>query len=317
MSPPSPTFTIFIPTYNRAHLLPRALASIEAQTCRDFEVVIVDDGSSDGTAALVAEWQAKVDFPVTYQRQPNQGKHAAHNAGVQRARGRLFVNLDSDDRLLPEALETFHRHWQAIPQPDKPGFAGVEGLIAINGRVKDKDRFPAELVDSDYLTIRYRRHVGGDKKNAILTEVLRRYPYPVFEGERHIRPSLILKRIAHAYRFRYVNEVVQDCEYQADGLSSDRFRLRMRNPRGFALYHLEDLTLHRAWHGLRQRVRSTIEYIRFSLHAGVGLREQMRQVGGAPLWALLLPAGAVRWLHDRYRIRVKDSNVKNRKPTPT
>lgn len=311
----APTFTVFIPTYNRAHLLPRALASIEAQTLRDFEVVIVDDGSTDATPELVAAWQARVDFPVRYLRQANQGKHVAHNTGVAHAAGRFFVNLDSDDRLLPDALERLLRHWQAIPPEVRGGFAGVEGLIAIEGRVKAKDRFPEDVIDTDYLSIRYRRGVGGDKKNAILTAVLRDYPYPVFAGERHMRPSLIWKRMAHAWRFRYVNEVIQDCEYQPDGLSSNRFGLRLRNPRGFALYHLEDITLHRAWHGWRQRVRSTIEYIRFSLHAGVALAEQAQPLRGAALalWLALLPAGAVRWLYDRYRLRLPAGQVRNRR----
>ncbi len=313
----SVSFTIFIPTYNRAHLLPRALASIEAQTCRDFEVVIVDDGSSDDTAAVVEAWRARVDFPVNYRHQENQGKHAAHNAAVQLARGRLFVTLDSDDRLLPQALERFQRHWQAIPETERPGFAGVEGLIAFGGKPPAKDRFPADVVDTDYLTLRYRHHVTGDKKNAILTEVLRRYPYPVFEGERHIRPSLILKRIAHAYRFRHVNEVVQDCEYQPDGLSSDRYGLRVRNPRGMQLFYLEDLTLHRDRLDLRQRVRSTIAYIRFSLAAGDGPLVQARRLGWDPLWLLLLPIGAARWLNNGLRLRTGGAARRKSMPKPS
>lgn len=309
-------FTIFIPTYNRARLLPRALASVTAQTFRDFEVVIVDDGSTDGTAAVVDAWRLTVDFPVTYHRQDNQGKHAAHNAGVALARGSLFVNLDSDDRLMPDALAILLRHWESIPQAERGLFAGAEGLIAINGKVNDKDRFPAPQLDSDYLTMHYRLGVGGDKKNAIRTEVLREFPFPVFAGERHVRPSLVWKRIAHRYRFRYVNEIIQDCEYQADGLSSDRFRLRMRNPQGMALCHLEDITLHREWLDWRQRMRSTIEYVRFSLHAGTPLVAQWRQTGWSLLWPPLFVAGAVRWLRDRYRISVLGSSVRNRKPLP-
>lgn len=303
----APRFTVFIPTYNRAHLLPRALASVERQTLKDFEVVVVDDGSTDGTVELIEAWRARQSFPVTYHFQPNQGRHIAYNTGVQLARGQLFVNLDSDDQLLPEALERLLHHWEAIPVAARASFAGVEGLIAINGSVREEQRFPADVLDSNYVDIRIRRKIGGDKKNAVLTEVLRRYPYPVFPGERHIRPSLIWKRIAHRYRFRYVNDVLQDCEYQADGLSADRFALRLRNPRGFRLYHLEDITLNRPWYDLRQRMRSTLEYIRFSWHAGAGVCRQARDLGLRPgallMWLALLPAGTLRSLRDRARLR--------------
>jgi glycosyltransferase involved in cell wall biosynthesis len=64
-------FSVFIPTYNRAHTLGDALASVERQTFRDFEVVIVDDGSTDGTPLLVGEWQARAPFPIQSLQQPN------------------------------------------------------------------------------------------------------------------------------------------------------------------------------------------------------------------------------------------------------
>lgn len=63
----APSFTIFTPTYNRAHTLPRVYESIRRQTRRDFEWVIVDDGSTDGTETLVQQWQKEAnDFPIRY-----------------------------------------------------------------------------------------------------------------------------------------------------------------------------------------------------------------------------------------------------------
>ncbi|TCO81616.1 glycosyltransferase involved in cell wall biosynthesis [Plasticicumulans lactativorans] len=307
-------FTIFIPAYNRAHLLPRAFASIEAQTLRDFEVVIVDDGSTDATADVVAAWQARVSFPVRYLHQANQGKHVAHNAAVAAARGEFFVTLDSDDQLLPDALERLRRHWLDIPPEARAGYAGVEGLIAFGGRVPVRDRYPQDVLDTDHLTLRYRLGVTGDKKNALRTAVLRDHPYPVFPGERHLRPSIILKRIAHAYRTRHVNEVIQDCEYQPDGLSSDRNRLRMNNPQGMRRFYAEDLTLHRAWLDRRSRVRISLDYIRAALQAGAGFVAQGRELGWQPLWLALYPFGALRALHTRLRERVRP--IKGAMPRP-
>ena len=139
---PGLTFTIFIPTYNRAYTLGRALQSISEQSFKDFEVLIIDDGSSDNTHELVEGWKKREIFPIRYHWQRNQGKHVAHNNAVKRARGYFFVLLDSDDMLHPRALERLKYHWDSIPDNKKEQFAGVEGLcIYSDGRVK-VDRFP-------------------------------------------------------------------------------------------------------------------------------------------------------------------------------
>lgn len=310
----APRFTIFIPTYNRATLLPRAFASIEAQTLRDFEVVIVDDGSTDGTESLVAAWKARVDFPVTYFWQANQGKYAAHNAGVELARGRFFFLLDSDDRLLPDVLERILHHWDSIPEAERGRFAGVEGLVeSLDGQRMLTKPYPDSPCDASYLEVRYRLGIGGDKKHAILTDILRRFPYPIFPGERHVRDSITWKRIAREYLLRGVNEAFQQVEYQPDGLTANRFAARMSSPRGFRLFYLEDVTLYRPWLSRRQLRRSMIDYIRFSLHCGMGPLAQARELGFNLLWLLLFPAGVVRWGIDLYRLRFRGGRHPNKK----
>lgn len=310
----SPCFTIFIPTYNRALLLSRAFAGIEAQTFRDFEVVIVDDGSTDGTDSLVAAWKETVDFPVVYFRQANQGKYVAHNVGVELARGRFFVLLDSDDRLLPEALERLLFHWEAIPEADRHRFAGVEGLVeSMDGQRRLTKPFPESPLDAGYLELWYRRGITGEKRGFMLTDILRQYPYPIFPGERHIRDSITWKRIALKYVMRGVNETMQQMEHQPDGLTSNRFAARMNSPRGFHLFYLEDVTIYRPWLSRRQFRRSMIDYIRFALHCGMGPVAQARETGFDPFWLLLFPAGVVRWLVDLYRLRFKGGQHPNKK----
>ncbi|MFN5745961.1 MAG: glycosyltransferase family 2 protein [Methylococcaceae bacterium] len=309
----APTFTIFIPTYNRADLLPRTFASIDTQTFRDFEVVIIDDGSTDGTADLVAQWRSRADFGITYERQSNQGKYVACNRGVQLARGQFFVLLDSDDRLLPHCLERLLYHWETIPKSDRHRFAGIEGLVeGMDGQPLATTHYPESPLDADYLDLWYRRHIGGEKRGAMLTSVLREYPYPIFPGERHIRDSITWKRIALRYVVRCVNEVFQQMEQQADGLTSNRFAARMNSPRGFQLFYLEDVTLYRSWLSLRQFRRSMIDFIRFSLHCDDGFLAQARLVEWAPAWLLLLPAGVARWLVDLYRLRFKGGHHPNK-----
>jgi glycosyltransferase involved in cell wall biosynthesis len=298
-------FTIFIPTYNRAHLLPRALDSIAAQTYQDFEILIIDDGSTDGTRELVKAWQERAAFPLRYIYQENQGKHVAHNTALNHALGFLTVILDSDDQLSPDALERLLSHWNGIPTAERHHFAGVEGLCARmgDGTIAGSS-FPQDVLDADYLTVRRRYRVSGDKKNAIRTDVLREFPFPVFPGERHIRPSLVWKRMAHRYKFRFINEVIQYIEYQQGGLSADRFRLRMRNPRGFRLFFQEEINLHaepgERW---KKRYHDYSHYVRFSIHSGVGLVRQIRDIDSFWIWILAWPAGTLEWMGDRIRMR--------------
>lgn len=93
--------SVIIPTHNRVGLLPRALASIHAQTSPPAEVIVVDDGSTDGTERLMQS-----EFPgVWYLRQENRGVAAARNHGIREARGEWLAFLDSDDEWLPQKLE--------------------------------------------------------------------------------------------------------------------------------------------------------------------------------------------------------------------
>lgn len=94
--------SIVIPTYNHARYLPEAIGSAMAQTYRDVEIVVVDDGSSDNTGDLVSRIE---DERIRYVRQPNRGLPSARNTGLRASRGSYVVFLDADDRLLPDQTE--------------------------------------------------------------------------------------------------------------------------------------------------------------------------------------------------------------------
>jgi len=97
-----PFFSVIIPVYNRAGALRTAIASVQAQTCQDFEIVVVDDGSKDDPAATIAEIN---DPRIRFFRQDNAGGGAARNHAMDEARGRFIAPLDSDDIFLPHHLE--------------------------------------------------------------------------------------------------------------------------------------------------------------------------------------------------------------------
>src|SRR5574341_530554 len=122
-------FTIFTPTFNRARFLPGLFDNLKAQTFKDFEWVIVDDGSTDDTQTIISHIARTAPFPVRYFWKENGGKHTAINTGVNVAEGYFFAVMDDDDLYVPEAMERFHHHWESIPIQSRHQFLGVCGLF--------------------------------------------------------------------------------------------------------------------------------------------------------------------------------------------
>jgi len=306
-------FSVFIPTYNRAHLLNQAFKSLERQSFGDFEVIIIDDGSTDETAQLIQGWKESVSFPVKYCFQQNQGKIAAHNTAIKLARGQLFVSLDSDDTLLLDTLERIWAHWLSIPDAEREQYSGVEGHTAFADGEVCGSLFPKDRLVSNFLEVHYKLGVWGDKKGAIRSDLLRQYPYPRFPGEKHIRDSILWEDLAENYKCLYVNEVFQEIEQHADGLTANIFKVRMLNPQGFRHYYLRDIMRITPYFSLKHHLDSYHRYIRFSLHCNIGLFNQLKVAPSKLKWLSMLPKGYLKWLSDLLRMR--RMNIKRNNPS--
>lgn len=114
----TPFFSVLIPTYNRAHLLPQAIDSILRQSYQNFELIILDDGSSDNTAELLKTYQQKHPFIYVHQHKKNQGVAHARNKLTQLARGKYIALLDSDDVAHPDWLKLMYQFIQKNPHID-------------------------------------------------------------------------------------------------------------------------------------------------------------------------------------------------------
>lgn len=202
----TPLFTVFTPTYNRRHTLHRVYDSLRAQTLCDFEWLVIDDGSTDGTSELISEWTEVADFQIRYFRQRNSGKHIAHNLAVKEARGEFFAPLDSDDAILPNTLERLRFHWNEIPISDRTYFAAIWGLCCDQHGVLVGNCYPANPFDADLREVHYVRRVRGEKWGAFRTVVLRQFPFPAVQ-KTYIPEGMIWLEIAKIYKTRFVNEV--------------------------------------------------------------------------------------------------------------
>jgi len=114
----APAVSIILPTYNRAKFLPQAFESIRAQTWKDWELVIVDDGSTDETKKIVEILGGPITNPVRFFRQENQGPYAARNTGLDNATGKYIAFFDSDDYWLPHHLSKCVEALETNPQID-------------------------------------------------------------------------------------------------------------------------------------------------------------------------------------------------------
>ncbi len=165
--------SIIIPTYNYARFLPRAVESALAQTLAAREVIVVDDGSTDDTPAVAAQFGGR----IRYLRQPNAGVSAARNAGGDLSQGEWLVFFDADDELLPDALATFAE--RLATQPAARMVVSGHHSLDREGRLASTS-VPPELADcrTNFRQFLSRRWGIGHGSLALHREVWQRLHYP-------------------------------------------------------------------------------------------------------------------------------------------
>lgn len=288
--------TIFTPTYNRAGFLMPLYYSIKKQSSRDFEWVIVDDGSTDNTYEVMADIISSHDdsFPIRYFKKPNGGKHTAINMGVNVAEGELFFILDSDDELPHDSVRIVWEEWEKVS--NNPLIAGVAGLD-----INKKDNtiigsgLPLNEIDCNAMDIRFRYIVKGDLKEVFRTTVLKEFPFPEIQGERFCPEQLVWFRIAQKYKLHYFNKPIYLAEYQENGLSSQITKARMNSPIASMMTYAE---LNGYDVPLKEKAKAAINYWRFRLCCGWDGKKISPRIEG--LWNALAPMGLIMHLKDKW-----------------
>lgn len=226
--------TIFTPTYNRAYIIEQLYRSLRCQACTDFEWLVIDDGSSDGTEALFDCWcKEENPFVIRYYRQENGGKCRAINRGLDLARGELFFTVDSDDYLTDDAVEKVLLWEASLPENGK--FCGIAGNLGTAPDKTPNTPLNAPYIDGTALS-RY-GSINGERAMVFYTDVHRKYPYPVFPGETFMTEAVVWNRMAaDGYQVRFFNDIIWIYEYLQDGLTRSGSSLFLNNPRGYGLW---------------------------------------------------------------------------------
>lgn len=222
--------TVLTCSYNRIQYLKRLKSSLEKQSVKDFEWVIVDDGSNDGTDEVVEKWDS-LPFEFHYYYKENGGKHTAINYGVKFASGDWIFLVDSDDYLLPKAIERSEKWISSLPDE---GFAGVAGLkgyseVEVVGEQPDVNTIYVDCKNTE----RRRMHLDGDKAEIYKKDILQQYPFPEYVGEKFLSEKAVWNQIAaDGYKIRWFNEIIYICNYLEGGLTDNNSRLEMDNWNG-------------------------------------------------------------------------------------
>ena len=282
------TFTVFTATFNRAHLLGRVYSSLCRQTMKDFEWLIIDDGSTDGTESHVRMWQQEQRIDIRYWHQPNLGRHRAFNRAIQIARGDLFALLDSDDAIVANALERLLAHWHSIPEPDRSGFSGVTCLCTDQTGKLVGCPFPADRLDCRHFEAATHFGARGEKWGFHRTSVIRRFPFPEIAGEKFCAEGLVWNRIGRHYLMRHVNEQLKIYFTHDGSLTSNVNAIRVHSPNYARLYYREYLDLELPLH---DHVKAAVNYVRFSVHAGLTHSKTVRESGHSKLVRMVYPIG--------------------------
>ena len=255
--------TIFTPTYNRRHLLGNLFDSLCQQTKIDFEWIIVDDGSSDGTEELIMSFlENKLAFTLTYVKQQNAGKHIAINNGVKIAKGELFFIVDSDDFLPNFAIEKIIEQWGNVKS--MTNFIGVVGNKCLkNGQTVGNPAY--QTLDCSPTDFRFRYKEKGDKAEVIKTSIFLENPFPTTANEKFCPEAIFFNRLTD-YKLRYFNDNIYYCEYLEDGLSANSIKIRKESPINTSLCYREMTNLNISFD---EKMKAAVNFYRFARYTKI------------------------------------------------
>lgn len=254
------TLTVFTPTYNRAYCLHKCYESLLRQTNKDFLWLIIDDGSTDHTIDLVNNWRKDNKIEIKYIKQENKGMHGAHNTAYENIVTELNVCIDSDDYMTDDAVEKIISFWNKYGNDEVSGIVGLD--INPRGEVIGSS-LPTNLKKSTLFDLYYRFGVTGDKKLVYRTELTKKYPYPLFKGEKYVGLAYKYYKLDQKFPLLLLNEALCIVNYLPDGSSMNMLKQYRINPKGFAFYRKELMQLPNA--GLSFKFRQAIHYVSSSL----------------------------------------------------
>ena len=289
------TLTVFTPTYNRAHTIERVYESLKAQTCDDFEWLVIDDGSTDNTKTLVESFieASGSGMKIHYVYKENGGLYTGYNVAYATIKTELCVCIDSDDFMPVDAVE------KIVSFLKEQGTYDYDRILVLNFNIATKEiiggTFPSGLREVYFYDLTLKKLHAGDTKPVMRTSLMRQVaPQIGFPGEKNFNPVYMMLQVCDNYPVLLMNEVLCNVEYQlgADSMSQGIWRQYVNSARSFAKLRLLEMGLKR--NNFRNKMRVCVHYISSCL-----LSRDKKWLSNSPLkimTLLLFPMGFMLYL---------------------
>lgn len=264
--------TIVTATYNRAHLLSVLYDSLINQTNKDFEWIIVDDGSKDNTDEVVAHFMNAKQLNINYLKKANGGKHTAFNLGVRNAKGAYIFNVDSDDRLPHDAIAKLMAAIH-VQEKDYPECGGVVLRKAYFDNTMVGSEIPNPPLLSNSIVIRRDFKVTGDFAEVFKIDILKANPFP--ENDEKFCPEILVwNRIALKYNLLFFNDIIYQCEYIEGGLTANIVKIRMKSPINTCTCYAEMYAINKDFP--KEKAKALINFWRFYQAASAEAKKEIK-----------------------------------------
>ena len=243
--------TVFTPTYNRCHLLPKLYHSLCEQTLKDFIWLVVDDGSSDNTQEIVDIWKREKNISIEYVRQVNQGKSEAFNTGIKATRTEVFTCVDSDDYLIPDAVEIIINEWDRCKNE-------CIGILCLREVSIVPENIRSEIFDTTLIDAYRVYGLCGDTMLIHKSEFLKKYEFPKYPGEKFVPEDYLYDKLDQDGKMRFLNKVLYRGTYIEGGYTRHMAKLIKDNPQGYNDYITQRLKIDKT---LKYKILDTIKHI--------------------------------------------------------
>lgn len=262
--------SICIPTYNRSKLIKELLFQLNEVNKVFFEVVVVNDGSFDGTKECIESILKEINYPLRVFHQENKGRASALKKAIMAAEGDFVLIMDDDDRFIlscleqiPNDLEHDLKHLKSERE--------IAGLVYLANNITDNktigSKFPHDNFVSNLIAIRADHDVKGDKKEVINRSIIQDLLYTVPNEEKRMPTTVLWARIAKKYDVVFKNAALIHKQYLSDGLTKNLIKNRIENPVSAMMGYFEIITMpNNRFYSKAYMLRNSINYFRFYFH---------------------------------------------------
>ena len=286
--------TVFTPTYNRENTLDRVYNSLINQTYKDFDWIVVDDGSTDNTKELIETYKKQKKITIIYKYQENSGKHVAINRALEMTKSELFIIADSDDSFVNNAIEILVNTWDSIENKEQ-----YKGVICKCFYADNNEpigcKFPKYVFDSNDEEAFFKYKFRFEKWMLFSTEVFKKYKFPEYKGLKFFPETIIWQKMGRNYKTRYIDEPLRAYYRDQDNSVTKKSYNRYKENVHYWLHFINN-EMKFFFYYPKVFIKSFIGYSRDSILCKIPYKESISKINKRykkVLYTVFYPLGAI------------------------